>query len=108
MPERLCAESVCGMRKNHWYHDVRNLDRHDFKPADRAPSDPKTDPLCRHPRALISPSKWNTHRGLIMCPDCGCWCSPSCGKATPKPVAAPCKYGDPACPCNDGDSCNYE
>lgn len=23
-------------------------------------------------------------------------------------MSAPCKYGDPACPCQDGDTCHYE
>ena len=24
------------------------------------------------------------------------------------PAATPCKYGDPLCPCQDGDQCHYE
>lgn len=29
-------------------------------------------------------------------------------KAAVLPPKPRCKYGDPACPCNDGDQCNYE
>lgn len=28
--------------------------------------------------------------------------------AAPQPPSRPCKYGDPTCPCQDGDSCHYE
>ena len=47
--------------------------------------------ICRHPKALISPEDWNSHRGLIMCPDCGVFCSPACGNPEPLTFCPECE-----------------